>query len=614
MAFIYFIRKLFSCFNAAWPWRLHGFFEFDLKKGGIELTRIFKYVWKYKLLVIASLAALVVSIALNMINPYLIQILVDRVIKNGETNILTTILISIIVITLLKAILGFIREYGFDYLGSRTNIDMSKDLFEHIQSQSFSFFDGMNTGELMSRISEDLNNIRMAIGFIIMISLDSAISFIIATAILFTLNWKLTLFSLAVMPLIAYAAMQLEKKIDKAYEKISDHTAVLNTTAQENIAGVRLVKAFAREKHEILKFMELNKKNYRLNVEQTGVMAKYFPIMEFLSNICVVLVVSIGGIYVVKENITIGTLVAFNMYIWELIWPMRDLGWLANSIGQTKASAIKVFKVMDTVPEIKDKEDAVRLDRVEGHIEFKNLSFKYNDELILKNINLDARPGTTVAIMGTTGSGKSTLVNLIGRCYDINEGSILIDGYDVKDVCLRDLRSKMSVVSQDVFLFSETIKENIKIGKEDASMEEIVNACKDACAVEFIDELDESYETIIGERGIGLSGGQKQRISIARALVRDASILILDDSTSALDTETEYELLKNLNKRVQKPTTFIIAHRISAVKNADEILFLDKGEIVERGKHEELLRLKGKYYEVFAEQFKDFEDLTQEVV
>ncbi|MDF2672667.1 MAG: ABC-type multidrug transport system, ATPase and permease component [Clostridiales bacterium] len=578
------------------------------------MTRIFKYVWKYKLLVIASLTALVVSIALNMINPYLIQILVDRVIKNGETNILTTILISIIVITLLKAILGFIREYGFDYLGTRTNIDMSKDLFEHIQSQSFSFFDGMNTGELMSRISEDLNNIRMAIGFIIMISLDSGVSFIIATVILFTLNWKLTLFSLAVMPLIAYAAMQLEKKIDKAYEKISDHTAVLNTTAQENIAGVRLVKAFAREKHEILKFMEHNKKNYRLNVEQTEIMAKYYPIMEFLSNVCVVLVVSIGGIYVVKENITVGTLVAFNMYIWELIWPMRDLGWLANSIGQTKASAIKVFNVMDTVPEIKDREDAVRLENVEGHIKFENVSFKYNDEYVLKNITLDAKPGTTVAIMGTTGSGKTTLVNLIGRCYEINEGEIFVDGYNVRDVCLRDIRSKMSVVSQDVFLFSETIKENIKIGKEDASMEEIVNACKDACAVEFIDELDEGYETIIGERGIGLSGGQKQRISIARALVRDASILILDDSTSALDTETEYELLKNLNNRSKKATTFIIAHRISAVKNADEILFLDKGKIVERGKHEELLKLKGKYYEVFAEQFKDFEDLTQEVV
>lgn len=614
MAFLYYSRKLFSCFNAAWPWGLHGFFNLTLNKGGIELTRIFKYVWKYKLLVVVSLAALAVSIGLNMINPYLIQILVDRVIKNGETNILTNVLISIVVITFLRAILGFIREYGFDYLGTRTNIDMSKDLFDHIQSQSFSFFDGMNTGELMSRISEDLNNIRMAIGFIIMISLDSAISFIIATVILFTLNWKLTLFSLAVMPLIAYVAVQLERKIDAAYEKISDHTAVLNTTAQENIAGVRLVKAFAREKHEILKFMELNKKNYRLNVEQTGVMAKYSPVMEFLSNVCVVLVVSIGGIYVVKENITVGTLVAFNMYIWELIWPMRDLGWLTNSIGQTKASATKVFKVIDTVPEIKDRENAVRLDRVDGHIKFENVSFKYNDEYVLKNINLDAKQGTTVAIMGTTGSGKTTLVNLIGRCYEINEGRILVDGHDVKDVCLRDLRSKMSVVSQDVFLFSETIKENIKIGKENATMEEITNACHDACADEFVDELDEGYETIIGERGIGLSGGQKQRISIARALVRDASILILDDSTSALDTETEYELLKNLNKRVQKPTTFIIAHRISAVKNADEILFLDKGKIIERGKHDELLKLKGRYYEVFAEQFKDFEDLTQEVV
>jgi ATP-binding cassette subfamily B protein len=216
--------------------------------------------------------------------------------------------------------------------------------------------------------------------------------------------------------------------------------------------------------------------------------------------------------------------------------------------------------------------------------------------------------------MGTTGSGKTTLINLIGRCYDINEGKILVDGQDVKDICLKDLRSKMAVVSQDVFLFSETIKENVKIGNEFASMEEIKSACHNACADEFIDELDEGYETVIGERGIGLSGGQKQRISIARALVRDGSILILDDSTSALDTETEYQLLKNLHKRGKKATTFIIAHRISAVKNADEILFLDKGKIVERGKHDELLKLKGRYFEVYAEQFKDFEELSQEVI
>lgn len=578
------------------------------------MARIFKYVWKYKFILIVALIALVLNIGLNMINPYLIQVLVDRVIKNGETSLLTNLLVGIAIITILRAIFGFVREFGFDYLGTRTNINMCRDLFDHIQSQSFSYFDGMNTGELMSRISEDLNNIRMAIGFIIMISLENGISFIIASVILFKLNWKLTLISLAVMPVLAYVAIQLEKKTDVAYEKISDHTAVLNTTAQENIAGVRLVKAFARERHEILKFMELNRKNYRLNVEQTGIMAKYYPVMEFLSNLCVVLVVSIGGIFVVKDNITIGTLVAFNMYIWELIWPMRDLGWLANSIGQTKASAIKVFKVMDTVPQIKDKQNALRLEKVRGHVQFKNVSFKYNDEYVLKNINLDVKPGSTVAIMGTTGSGKSTLVNLIGRNYDINEGSILVDGLDIRDICIKDLRRKMSVVSQDVFLFSETIKENIKIGNENASMDEIRAACRDACADEFINQLEDGYETVVGERGIGLSGGQKQRISIARALVRDSSILILDDSTSALDTETEYELLKNLNHREKRPTTFIIAHRISAVKNADEIIFLDKGRIVERGKHDELLKLKGKYYEVFTEQFKDFEDLTQEVV
>lgn len=578
------------------------------------MKRVFKYVWKYKWLAMSALIAHIICIALNMINPYLIQILVDRVIKNGEVKIFTTVILSIAGITILRAILGYLREYGFDYLGTRTNIDMSKDLFEHIQSLSFKFFDGMNTGELMSRISEDLNNIRMAIGFIIMISIEGLISFLIASVILFILNWKLALFSLMVMPFIAIIAVKLEKKVDEAYEKISDHTAILNTTAQENIAGVRLVKAFAREKHEILKFMELNKVNYKLNIAQTAVLGKYSPIIEFLSNVCVVLVVSIGGVFVINESISLGTLVAFNMYIWELIWPMRELGWLTNSIGQSRASATKVFEIMDTMPQITDKEDALGLEKVDGHIQFENVSFKYNEEYILKNINLDAKPGSTIAIMGTTGSGKSTLVNLIGRNYEINEGKISIDGHNLQDIVIKDLRSRMSTVAQDVFLFSETILENVRVGSENASMEAIEAACKDACAKEFIDELEEGYDTIIGERGIGLSGGQKQRISIARALIRDASILILDDSTSALDMETEYELLKNLHRRENKTTTFIIAHRISAVKNADEIIFLDGGEIVERGRHEELLKLRGKYYEVYAEQFKDFEDITEEVV
>lgn len=583
-------------------------------KGGIRLKRVFRYVWKYKTLVIIPGIAMVIGIALNMVSPYLTEIMVDRIIKGGEVELLKPVLISIGIITILKAIMGYIREFGFDTLGTKAHVDMSRDLFDHIQSLSFSYFDGMNTGELMSRISEDLNNIRMAIGFIIAISFMDALSFVIASVILFKINWKLTLLTMSVMPLIAYLAWKLESKMDKAYDNISDHTAVLNTTAQENIAGVRLVKAFARERHEILKFLGLNRTNYDLNVKLTSVWARYFPIIEFLSNICVIFVVTVGGLYVIKDKFSIGTLVAFNGYVWELIWPMRDLGWLTNSFGQSKASARKVFEIMDMIPEIKDKEDPIRLNDIKGAVSFDNVSFKYKDEYILKNININAKPGQTIAIMGTTGAGKTSIINLIGRYYDVSEGKVLIDGHDVRDVCIKDLRSRMAVVSQDVFLFSETISENVILGNKNADMDMIKNACRDACAIDFIEELNDGFDTIIGERGIGLSGGQKQRISIARALVRDAEILILDDATSALDTETEYQLLKNLNKREKKPTTFIIAHRISAVKNADEIIFIDKGRILERGTHDELLKKRGMYFKVYSEQFKDFNGMEKEVI
>lgn len=578
------------------------------------MKRIFNYVLKYKILVIIPFIAMLVSIGLDMINPYLTKLMIDRVIKNGEMNLLYYVLIGVAGIALSRALLGYVREYTFDYLSSKVNIDLKRDLFNHIQSLPFSYFDNMNTGELMSRIGEDVDNIWRAVAFAIGLFIENIIYFIAASAILFYLNWKIAIFGIITMPIIGYIALKLEKQIGAAYEKLSDQGAVVNTTAQENIAGVRLVKAFARERHEILKFLDLNKETYNLSLEQNRVWGKYFPIIEFLSNVSAVLVVAVGGIYVIKTDMTIGTLVAFNQYIWMLIWPMRMMGWLTNLIAQSSASAKKIDNIMRVEPEIKDSEEAIQPDTIKGHIRFEGVSFKYKEDYVLKNISLDAKPGATIAIMGTTGSGKSSLISLIGRHYDVSTGRVTVDGYDIRDLKLSALRGSMSVVSQDTFLFSESIRDNIRLGNEGASDEEIEEACKAACAHEFIQELENGYETVIGERGIGLSGGQKQRISIARALIREASILILDDSTSALDMDTEYELLKNLHRRDKRATTFIIAHRISAVKNADEILFLDNGRIVERGTHQELLKKRGKYYEVYAEQFKDFEDLEGEVI
>lgn len=578
------------------------------------MKRLLKYVWKYKLQVILPAAAMTIAMLLDMLNPYLAKVIVDKVITNKQFKILPIILLSLLSIALVRSVLGYVKEYVADALSTKVSEEMKRDLYNHIQSLPYSYFDNINTGELMSRIGEDVDNVWKTIAFGFRLLVENAAYFIIATAILFYLNWKLAIVCTVVVMPIAYIALKLEKVVGVTFGKISDQTAALNTTAQENISGVRLVKAFAREKHEILKFLELNKTNYELNMEQTNIFAKYFPFIEFLTNVCTVVLICFGGYLVIQKDMSIGTLVAFTMYSGMLIWPMRMLGWLMNTMAQNKASTNKIFNILDVEPSIKDKDNAIDLKEIKGEIIFDNVTFKYNEEDVLKDINLKVKPGETVAIMGTTGSGKTSIINLLGRYYDVSQGAVLIDGHNVKDLGLKSLRSKMSVISQDTFLFSESIEENVKIGNFDATFEDVKKACIAACGDEFISNLEEGYDTIIGERGIGLSGGQKQRISIARALVRNASILVLDDATSALDMETEYALLKNLNNVEKKATTFIIAHRISAVKNADQILFVEDGRIVEKGNHVELLSQKGKYYEIYCQQFKDFEELEGEAV
>lgn len=578
------------------------------------MKRLLKLIAKRWVTYTLGFVALVSAIVLDMYNPYYFGEIIDRVIMNGELAYMRTALLALAVITFGRAVLGYAKEYMFDISSSKVIVDLRKKLFDHIQRLSFTFFDKNNTGELMSRIKEDTDNIMHAICYGIMLTLEQIIYFVVAAVILFIINWKLALISLLTMPLIEYVVIKLERQVGMQYEKISDQRAALNTTAQENIAGVRVVKAFGREKHEILKFLRQNEENYKINYDLVKSFAKYNPMVEFLSNLVLVFVITAGGYLVIGEEMSLGTLVAFSNYIWMLIWPLRMMGWLSSVVAQCVASVKKIDKLFEEEPDIKNCPEPKMPEKICGHVEFRDVCFDYDGVSVLKDINIDAKPGATIAIMGMTGAGKSTLINLIGRYYDCTSGSVFFDGIGVKEMDLAELRRNVSVVMQDTFLFSDTIEANIKFGAGEVSDEVFMAACRDAMVEEFVSQMPEGYRTVIGERGIGLSGGQKQRISIARALVRDAKVLIMDDSTSALDMETEHAIQRAMDRR-KGFTCFIIAHRVSAVKNADEILYFEDGRIVERGTHEELLRLRGRYYETYREQYRDYvEALEKEVV
>lgn len=578
------------------------------------MKKIIKYVCKHRFELFKGTLCMLAIIGVDLCSPYLQKVFLDQGILNKKYNLIVPILICFLLISVFKALFGYVKEFSYDKVSSLVQEDIKIDLFNHIQSLEFKFFDGMNTGELMSRIGEDVENIWDTVSFGLRLFIENIIYFTLSAGILFTLDWKLTTICILVMLPISFIGIKLEKEFGKCYEEISDKTAEINTTAQENIAGVRLVKAFARERHEVNKFLKMNQEYYDLNVKQAKVLGTYFPPIDFLTNVSQIMMIVIGGIFVMNGSMTLGTLVAFSGYIGNLIWPMRQLGSLMDLLSRNSASAKKIFNIIERASKVESKEDSYKGEEVKGDISFKNVFFKYDDKMILKNINLDIKSGSTVAIMGPTGSGKTSLLNLIGRYYDVTSGQVLVDDIDVRDYNLEFLRSNMSVVPQDTFLFSDSIKNNIKFSNANASDEEVKRATSISCCNEFIEDLENGYDTEIGERGLGLSGGQKQRISIARALLRKAPILILDDSTSALDMETEHQLLGNLNCMNKNCTTFIIAHRISAVKNADIILYLEDGEIKEKGTHDELIKRKGKYYDIYCEQFKDFDMVEKEVI
>lgn len=421
------------------------------------------------------------------------------------------------------------------------------------------------------------------------------------------LNWKLALIPTVFMIFCGAVALIMERKLGAVYEEISEENAVLNTVAEENLAGVRTVKAFAREKHEISKFLSHNKRYYDLNMAQSKVFVRFYPYFSVVTKVLPLLTILVGGGFVIKGEMTLGGMTAFVEYSTNIVWPMEMLGWLTNSFSSAVASNKKIRKIYQETSSIKEAEEPIILDKMQGKICFDHVSFHKADMYeILHDISFTLEPGKTLGIMGATGAGKTSIVQLLQRMYDATDGKISIDDVDIRELSLEQLRTGISYVMQDVFLFSDTINENIKLGKKNTTdFSTVRKASTDAQASEFIERMEWKYDTVIGERGVGLSGGQKQRISIARALSKKDPILVMDDSTSALDMETEHLIQETLWK-LEDTTKIIIAHRISAVRHADEIIVLENGSIAERGTHESLLAGKGLYYETYLAQYGDF--------
>jgi len=580
-----------------------------------NLQRLLSYMKRYWYLYIIVGVLMLTATSLNAAIPMKLGQIVDLVIQSDAENaeryqILIKIMVMLGVIGVGHAITNYLKEYLADILGSKIGGDMRRDLFRHIQRLDVGFFDRNNTGELMARIKDDIDKIWFILGFAGMLTCEAIIHTLITLGCMISINPLLTIIPLIVMVIVAALALHMEKHLDKCYDAISEQNAKLTTIAQENLSGVRTVKAFAREEYEIDKFNRNNEEYYQLNINLSKVQIKHQPYISTATRLLVLMVVIAGGVLIILDKLSYGDLVAYVEYANGIIWPMECIAWLSNEIASAVASDRKVRRILAAQPAIVDPENPVTLDMVKGHITFDHVSFAVEDKVILDDVSFDLQPGKTLGVMGMTGTGKSTIINLTERFYDVTGGAVLMDGVDVRQLTLDQLRSNVSVVMQDVFLFSDSISENIRMGGRDSiSDEEMKTSAKSACASEFIDNLAEGYETIIGERGVGLSGGQKQRISIARALAKKAPVLILDDATSALDMETEYEIQRTL-EALEDTTKIIVAHRISAVKDADEIIILDDGRIAERGTHAELMALRGRYFETYVAQYNTEEDMV----
>lgn len=556
-----------------------------------------------------AVVCLGLSTAFALIVPWLLALVINTGLQHGQFSTLLFATGVILVVSSTRGLFAYGQGYLSQALSNDIAYDLRNTLYNHLQTLDFSFHDESETGQLMSRLTVDIEGVRNFIPLGLLRGMLAFIYFGAITTILFVMDWQLALVTMLCVPLLIVLAVQVARLLRPMWQRVQNETGVLGTIMQENLSGMRVVKAFAREEFEIEKFGEKNRELRALNMSAMRLSAWNQPLMVLVVNIVTVLIVWIGGLGVIGHRLNLGLLVAVTQYILLLNTPVRSFGYMVTWFMRGLAGGVRIFSVLDTQSSIQDTPDARALSRIKGQVRFEHVSFTYSTgSEVLHDINIDARPGQIIAILGPTGSGKSTLLHLLPRFYDTTEGRILVDGHDVREVTQLSLRRNVGLVLQDVFLFNATVRENIGYGVENATMEQVIEAAKIARIHDFILSLEDGYETWVGERGVTLSGGQKQRIAIARTLLLDPSILVLDDSTSSVDMETEYLIQQALDAVMRGRTTFVVASRLRTIKNADQILVLEHGEIVERGTHDSLLKQAGPYARLYDLQLREQEE------